>query len=71
MENIIKLLNKHPNENRMNYFRHLINTFFLATFLGFYSIKILIHAFLPFLFIDSDHDCIKCANEYLKIIYKN
>lgn len=71
MNDIINTLTKHPNENNMNYIQHFVNTFFLATFLGFYSIKILIHAFLPFLFIDSDHDCIKYATEYLKIIYKN
>ena len=54
----------------MSYIKHLINTFLFSIFLGFYSLKILIHSIFPFLFIDADIEVIKYGSDYIKLIYK-
>lgn len=71
MEYINKLFLSHPKEDKMTYIQHFLNTFFLGTYLGFNSVKIIIHSIFPFLFINCDNDCIKYSDNYINIVYNN
>ena len=67
----IKKMNEHLIHNNKTYIKHFINTFLFSIFLGYYSLKIFIHSFIPFLFIDVDIEVIKYSTEYIKKIYKD
>ena len=64
------MMNNHLQRNDMSYIKHFIKTFLFSIFLGFYSLKILIHSIFPFLFIDADIEVIKYGSDYIKLIYK-
>lgn len=62
---------KHPHENKLTYFEHLI----FSTNLGFYflahSFKAFTHALLPFLFETSSSDVVKELDNLFKIMHQN
>jgi hypothetical protein len=62
---------KHPHENKLTYFQHLL----FSTNLGFYfmghSFKAFVHAFLPFLFETSSSDAVKELDHLFKIMHND
>lgn len=49
----------HPKEVNMTYLEHMQHSLYFALLLFISSIKAIIHAFLPNLFVTSTSDCVK------------
>ena len=58
---------KHPNSVCMSYYRHLSSSLYYSRRMFFASIKALIHAFFPSLFITSTTNTVDDIHELLKI----
>ena len=57
----------HPKEVNMTYFEHMQHSLYFALLLFISSIKALIHAFLPNLFVTSTSDCVKIIDTLLNM----
>tara|TARA_B100001093_G_C26771367_1_gene990371 strand:+ start:1277 stop:1516 length:240 start_codon:yes stop_codon:yes gene_type:complete len=57
---------KHPNDNKMSYFKHMFHSLHFAVMLFVASIKAVIHAIFPFFFETSTTDVVKKINKMIK-----
>ena len=55
----------HPKEVNMTYLEHMQHSLYFALLLFISSIKAIIHAFLPNLFVTSTSDCVKIISTLL------
>jgi len=62
---------KHPRENNLTYFQHLIFSTQLGIYFMGHSFKSFIHAFMPFLFETSSSSVIKELDHLFKIMHKD
>ena len=62
---------KHPHENNLTYFQHLIFSTQLSIYFMSHSFKAFIHAVMPFLFETSSSDAVKELDNLFKMMHND